>query len=55
MLWCRYSVDFGNEKESFRWILSYLDADKVGLLNHLLDDGGLINVVYQDYDWSINQ
>ncbi|KAL2906953.1 Inclusion body clearance protein IML2 [Bienertia sinuspersici] len=49
-----YSVDFGNEKDNLKWIMSYLDADKAGLLTHLIDDGGVINVVYQDYDWSIN-
>lgn len=51
---CRYRVDFGKEKEIFNWILSYLDAEKAGLLTHLLDDGGVINIVYQNYDWSIN-
>ncbi|XP_057544345.1 uncharacterized protein LOC130823651 isoform X2 [Amaranthus tricolor] len=49
-----YSSDFGIEKEGLKWMLSYLDAGKAGLLSHLLDDGGVINIVYQNYDWSIN-
>ncbi|CAO2831086.1 unnamed protein product [Amaranthus hypochondriacus] len=49
-----YSSDFGFEKEGLKWMLSYLDAGKAGLLSHLLDDGGVINIVYQNYDWSIN-
>nr|XP_023879059.1 uncharacterized protein LOC111991515 [Quercus suber] len=50
--WC--SVDFGNDKEILKWILNYLDATKSGLLTHLLGDGGPINIVYQDYNWSLN-
>jgi hypothetical protein len=50
----RLNVDFGNEKEILKWILNYLDATKAGLLTHLLDDGGPINIVYEDYNWSLN-
>ncbi|KAL3578263.1 hypothetical protein D5086_019767 [Populus alba] len=49
-----FSGDFGQEKEIMRWIINYLDATKAGLLTHLLGDGGPVNIVYQDYDWSIN-
>ncbi|KNA11989.1 hypothetical protein SOVF_129980 [Spinacia oleracea] len=49
-----YSVDFGNGKEMLKWILSYLDPEKAGLLSHLLDDGGVINIIYTNYDWSMN-
>nr|AYR16703.1 glutaredoxin 48 [Populus trichocarpa] len=49
-----FSGDFGQEKEILRWIINYLDATKAGLLTHLLGDGGPVNIVYQDYDWSIN-
>lgn len=37
-----------------KWILSYLDPEKAGLLSHLLDDGGVINIIYTNYDWSMN-
>lgn len=50
----RYHVDFGPEKDILNWILNYLDATKAGLLTYLLSDGGSINFVYQDYDWSLN-
>nr|GMD69980.1 uncharacterized protein LOC109185933 [Ipomoea batatas] len=49
-----YSSDFGQQKEILKWILSYLDATKAGLLTHLLGDGGQVNVVYQNFDWSVN-
>lgn len=49
-----YSIDFGHEKDILKWILNYLDASKAGLLTHLLNDGGPINLVYQKYDWSVN-
>ncbi|XP_010250210.1 PREDICTED: uncharacterized protein LOC104592501 [Nelumbo nucifera] len=49
-----YSVDFGEEKEILKWIVNFLDSTKAGLLTHLLSDGGAVNVVYQDYDWSLN-
>ncbi|KAL9364450.1 hypothetical protein Peur_042323 [Populus x canadensis] len=49
-----FSGDFGQEKEILRCIINYLDATKAGLLTHLLGDGGPVNIVYQDYDWSIN-
>ncbi|KAI3453238.1 hypothetical protein Pfo_009901 [Paulownia fortunei] len=49
-----YSADFGHEKEILKWIMNYLDASKAGLLTHLLSDGGSINIVYQNYDWSLN-
>jgi hypothetical protein len=54
LLVCRFSGDFGQEKEILRCIINYLDATKAGLLTHLLGDGGPVNIVYQDYDWSIN-
>jgi len=37
-----------------KWIINYLDANKAGLLTHLLGDGGHVNVSYMSYDWSIN-
>ncbi|KAL3502206.1 hypothetical protein ACH5RR_036655 [Cinchona calisaya] len=49
-----YSADFGQEKEILKWVITYLDATKAGLLTHLLGDGGPVNVVYQSYDWSLN-
>ncbi|KAK4746975.1 hypothetical protein SAY87_026012 [Trapa incisa] len=49
-----FSSDFGNDKKILRWIINYLDATKAGLLTHLLNDGGPISIVYQDYDWSVN-
>ncbi|KAL6579507.1 hypothetical protein OROMI_009723 [Orobanche minor] len=49
-----YSADFGQEKEILKWMMSFLDASKAGLLTHLLSDGGSINIVYQSYDWSLN-
>ncbi|KAK9749789.1 hypothetical protein RND81_02G150300 [Saponaria officinalis] len=49
-----YSADFGKDKEMIKWIMNYLDADKTGLLNHLLSDGGGVSILYQNYDWSIN-
>lgn len=51
---CRYSADFGQEKQFLKWIISYLDATKAGLLLHLLNDSGPINVSYQNFDWSPN-
>jgi hypothetical protein len=51
---CRLNVDFGNDKEIIKWILNYLDATKAGLLTHLMGDGTPINIVYQDYNWSVN-
>ena len=51
---CRYSADFGQEKEILKWMLNYLDATKAGLLTHLLGDGGPVNIVYYGYDWAIN-
>ena len=50
----RYSVDFGDEKEILKWVISYLDPTKAGLLTHLQRDGGPIHIVYQDFDWSLN-
>lgn len=47
-------MDFGEEKDILKWVFTYLDAAKTGLLAHLLDDGGPINIVYQNYDWSGN-
>lgn len=49
-----YSMDFGQEKEILRWILSYLEATKAGLLTHLLNDGGPVSIAYQNFDWSLN-
>ncbi|KAA8529947.1 hypothetical protein F0562_034449 [Nyssa sinensis] len=49
-----FSVDFGEEKEILKWVMNYLDATKAGLLTHLLGDGGPINIVYKNYDWSVN-
>ncbi|OAY45634.1 uncharacterized protein LOC110619419 [Manihot esculenta] len=49
-----FSVDFGQEREILKWSINYLDATKAGLLTHLLGDGGPVNIVYQNYDWSIN-
>ncbi|GAV69834.1 Glutaredoxin domain-containing protein/DEP domain-containing protein/DUF547 domain-containing protein [Cephalotus follicularis] len=49
-----FSVDFGPEKEMLKWIIKYVDATKAGLLMHLLDDGGSINIVYQNFDWLVN-
>ncbi|KAI6670858.1 hypothetical protein NL676_005743 [Syzygium grande] len=49
-----FSADFGQDREIPRWILSYLDATKAGLLTHLLSDGGPIHLAYQNYDWSVN-
>lgn len=50
----RYSADFGQDKDILKWILNYLDATKSGLLTHLLNDGGPVNIVYQNFDWSLN-
>ncbi|CAH9102782.1 unnamed protein product [Cuscuta epithymum] len=49
-----YSADFGQQKEILKWIVSYLDATKAGLLTHLLSDGGPVNVVHYNFDWSLN-
>ncbi|KAJ9175348.1 hypothetical protein P3X46_013913 [Hevea brasiliensis] len=49
-----FSADFGQERDILKWIINYLDATKAGLLTHLLGDGGPINIVYQNYDWSVN-
>lgn len=53
-IFCRYSADFGQEKDILKWIMNYLDATKAGLLTHLLGDGGPVNIVYQSHDWSLN-
>lgn len=52
----RYKEDFSEGKKLLKWIMSYVDANKAGLLTHLLgeDEGGSVHIVYQDYDWSIN-
>ncbi|KAL6640929.1 hypothetical protein ACP70R_019110 [Stipagrostis hirtigluma subsp. patula] len=49
-----YSADFGQDRDILRWILNYLDPTKAGLLTHLLNDGGPINISYMSYDWSLN-
>lgn len=51
---CRYSGDFGEEKEVLKFIMDYLDASKAGFLIHLLSDGGKINTLYPKFDWSLN-
>jgi len=50
----RYSADFGQDRDILRWLLNYLDPTKAGLLTHLLNDGGPINISYMNYDWSLN-
>ncbi|CAA7410646.1 unnamed protein product [Spirodela intermedia] len=49
-----YSADFGDEKEILKWVISYLDSTKAGLLTHLQRDGGPVHILYQDFDWSSN-
>ncbi|CAJ1932915.1 unnamed protein product [Sphenostylis stenocarpa] len=49
-----YSGDFGQERNILKWIINYLDANKAGLLTHLLGDGGRVDICYMTYDWSIN-
>lgn len=49
-----YSGDFGQEKEVLKFLMDYLDANKAGLLTHLLSDGGNINIVYLKFEWSLN-
>ncbi|XP_030508222.2 uncharacterized protein LOC115722971 [Cannabis sativa] len=49
-----FSSDFGQEKEILKWLMSYLNATKAGLLSHLLSDGGPVSISYKDYDWSVN-
>ncbi|XP_020599150.1 uncharacterized protein LOC110038603 [Phalaenopsis equestris] len=49
-----YCADFGQDKDILNWLLGYLDANKTGLLTHLLNDGGPVNIVYQNFDWSMN-
>lgn len=49
-----FNADFGQDKEILKWSINYLDATKAGLLTHLLDDGGPVNIIYQGYDWSMN-
>lgn len=50
----RYSGDFGQERNVVKWIMNYLDANKAGLVTHLLVDGGPVNISYKSYDWSMN-
>ena len=50
----RHSSDFGQERNILKWIINFLDANKAGLLTHLLGDGGHVNISYMSYDWSIN-
>ncbi|KAF4368964.1 hypothetical protein G4B88_011792 [Cannabis sativa] len=45
-----FSSDFGQEKEILKWLMSYLNATKAGLLSHLLSDGGPVSISYKDYD-----
>ncbi|KAK6931829.1 Glutaredoxin [Dillenia turbinata] len=49
-----FDVDFGQDKEILKWVIPYLDSTKAGLLTHLLSDGGPVNIVYQNHDWSVN-
>lgn len=49
-----YKADFGNDREILRSIMGYLDADKAGLVNHLLGDGEVVHIVHKNYNWSIN-
>ncbi|XP_073273988.1 uncharacterized protein [Primulina huaijiensis] len=49
-----YSGDFGQDKEVLKFLMDYLDANKAGLLTHLLSDGGNINIVYLKFDWALN-
>ncbi|KAJ1295132.1 hypothetical protein BS78_01G200100 [Paspalum vaginatum] len=49
-----YSADFGQDRDILRWLLNYLDPTKAGLLTHLLNDGGPINISYMNYDRSLN-
>ncbi|XP_022726447.1 uncharacterized protein LOC111282574 [Durio zibethinus] len=46
-----FSEDFGQEKDVLKWVMSFLDATRSGLLTHLLADGGPTKIVYQNYDW----
>lgn len=50
----RYTMDFGQERDILKWIINYLDANKAGLLTHLLGDGGPINISYKNFNWSVN-
>eukprot|EP01018_Ginkgo_biloba_P009142 Gb_19671 [translate_table: standard] len=49
-----FSADFGQQNEILNWVMDYLDAPKAGLLSHILNNKGPIDVVYQNYDWSLN-
>ncbi|GAA0138754.1 hypothetical protein LIER_00439 [Lithospermum erythrorhizon] len=49
-----YSMDFGRDNDILKWLINYVDSTKAGLLTHLLGDGGSINIVYQNFDWSLN-
>ncbi|XP_039047238.1 uncharacterized protein LOC120187627 [Hibiscus syriacus] len=50
-----YNEDFGPQKETLKWVIKYLEPTQSGLLSHLLaDDDEKINVIYQDYDWSVS-
>ncbi|KAK7273676.1 hypothetical protein RIF29_14734 [Crotalaria pallida] len=45
-----YTMDFGQEREILKWIINYLDANKAGLLTHVLGDGGYVNISYNNFD-----
>ncbi|RAL54607.1 hypothetical protein DM860_001735 [Cuscuta australis] len=49
-----YSADFGQQKQILKWMQSYLDSTKAGLLAHLLSDNGPISIVHRNFDWSLN-
>ncbi|KAK8667930.1 hypothetical protein V6N13_105403 [Hibiscus sabdariffa] len=50
-----FSVDFGEkDRDILEWVLNYLDGRNAQLLKSLLEDGDIIIIIYQDYDWSGN-
>ncbi|GMI87508.1 hypothetical protein like AT3G11920 [Hibiscus trionum] len=50
-----FSVDFGEkDRDILEWVLNYLDGRNAQLLKNLLEDGDIIIIIYQDYDWSGN-
>lgn len=49
-----FSADFGDDRQILKWVINYVDASNAGLLTHLLNDGGFVDVSYLDYDWSLN-
>ncbi|KAI4357098.1 hypothetical protein L6164_001067 [Bauhinia variegata] len=49
-----FNGDFGQEREILKWLINYVDANKAGLLTHLLGDSGPVSISYQNFDSSIN-